>query len=162
MWHMEIGDAVAGVISVAAIILVFGIWFKLRSLQKKYNDMMGKSGVTNLQDVMIELQQKINSLQESYSEHNRTIRYILDRLGEMKGNIAIQRYNAFGDHGSDLSFSIAIVDDSLNGVVFTGIHGREESYTYGKPLERGESKYSLSPEERKAISLAQSKSNNRV
>ena len=72
------------------------------------------------------------------------------------------RYNAFNESGSDLSFSIAIVDDQLDGLVFTSIHGREETYCYGKPIVKGESKYPLSPEEIQVINSARSKSQNHV
>jgi hypothetical protein len=68
--------------------------------------------------------------------------------------VAIIRYNAFGETGSDLSFSVAIVDDAQNGVVITSIFGREESRVYAKPLTAGTSTYPLSDEEQAAIRKA--------
>ncbi|MNC64127.1 hypothetical protein D3C75_1143020 [compost metagenome] len=69
----------------------------------------------------------------------------------MKSNVSIKRYNAFSQQGSDLSFSMAILDDEQDGVVLTGIHSREESYLYAKPVDKGQSSYTLSPEEKEVI-----------
>ncbi|MEW9107481.1 DUF4446 family protein, partial [Paenibacillus sp.] len=76
---------------------------------------------------------------------------------KMKSHVGIQRYNAFAERGSDLSFSIAWLNEEQDGVVITSIHGREHSYVYAKPVEKGQSTYSLSPEEKKAIEIAEAK-----
>ncbi|EOC99788.1 hypothetical protein L21TH_2187 [Caldisalinibacter kiritimatiensis] len=68
--------------------------------------------------------------------------------------VGIIRYNAFDDMGSDLSFSIALLDENLNGVVISTIFGRNESNTYAKPIIEGKSKYNLSVEELQAIDKA--------
>ena len=61
--------------------------------------------------------------------------------------VAIMRYKAFEDVGSDLSFSVAILDDNNDGIILTGIYGRNESTTYAKPIDKGISRYDLSEEE---------------
>lgn len=72
----------------------------------------------------------------------------------MKSKVAMKRYNAFGERGNDLSFSLAILDDNHSGIVLSSLHNRENSYIYAKPLEKGESPYPLSPEEKEVIALA--------
>ncbi|MNC83530.1 hypothetical protein D3C75_1375330 [compost metagenome] len=49
---------------------------------------------------------------------------------------------------------MAILNDYRDGVVLTGIHSREQTFMYAKPLTKGESTYALSPEEKKVIELA--------
>ncbi len=73
----------------------------------------------------------------------------------------VKRYNAFSDTGSDLSFSVALVDDTQTGIVLSSIYGREESRTYGKPVVNGESAYPLTDEEADVLSLAPSASGRR-
>ena len=68
--------------------------------------------------------------------------------------IGIVRYSAFKDTGSDLSFAVALLDENNNGVVFNGIYSREMSNIYAKPVENGNSKYTLSNEETEAIEKA--------
>ena len=143
-------------------IITFILWRKVNTLKRKYDAMIDHSGVANLEDVIAGLQQKLSANQEMNLEHAQSIVRMKSKISELKGNVVMQRYNAFSESGSDQSFSIAFVDDQLDGLVFTVIHGREETYSYGKPLVNGESKYALSPEERQVINLAQSKSQNHV
>lgn len=71
---------------------------------------------------------------------------------------SVDRYNAFDDQGSDLSFSVAFLDDEQNGVVMSSIYGRQESRTYAKPVQRGVSRYPLTDEETSVISQVASTS----
>jgi len=68
--------------------------------------------------------------------------------------IGIYRYNAYQDTGSDLSFTLAILDESNNGVVLNGIYSREMSNIYAKAVEKGTSIHTLSEEEKEAIQKA--------
>ena len=69
-------------------------------------------------------------------------------------HLAVVRYDAFGDMGGHLSWSLALVDEGGNGVVLTSIHGRSEARTYAKPLAAWKSDQQLSPEEVEAITAA--------
>jgi hypothetical protein len=64
------------------------------------------------------------------------------------------RYDAFGDMGGHLSWSLALLDDSGNGVVLTSIHGRSDARTYAKSVSAWASEQQLSPEEEEAITHA--------
>jgi uncharacterized protein YlxW (UPF0749 family) len=69
-------------------------------------------------------------------------------------NVAVIRYDAFTDTGGQLSWSMALLDDSGSGVVVTSIQGRNESRTYAKNVAGWTSETQLSPEEEDAISNA--------
>jgi hypothetical protein len=69
-------------------------------------------------------------------------------------HLAVVRYDAFGDMGGHLSWSLALLDDAGNGVVLTSIHGRSDARTYAKTVTAWASEQQLSPEEDEAISLA--------
>ena len=64
------------------------------------------------------------------------------------------RYDAFGDMGGHLSWSLALLDDSGHGVVLTSIHGRSDSRTYAKSVSAWSCEQQLSPEEQEAIEHA--------
>ncbi|MNH41187.1 hypothetical protein D3C79_1026350 [compost metagenome] len=96
---------------------------------------------------MTQQQETTKKLQLQLSDVQTTI-------PQQKAKIGVHRYNAFAEQGSDLSFSIAIVNDQKDGAVISSIHSREASYVYAKPLEKGESSYTLTPEEKKAVSDA--------
>ena len=65
--------------------------------------------------------------------------------------VKLMRYNAFADTGSDLSYSLSLLDENNNGVVLSSIYGREDNRTYAKPIENGKSTYNLSEEEKKVL-----------
>lgn len=69
-------------------------------------------------------------------------------------HLSVVRYDAFGDMGGHLSWSLALLDDSGTGVVLTSIHGRSEARTYAKPVAGWASDQQLSPEEAEAIDNA--------
>ena len=66
------------------------------------------------------------------------------------------RYDAFGDMGGHLSWSMALLDDGGDGVVLTSIHGRSEARTYAKNVAAWTANQQLSPEEEEAITYARS------
>jgi hypothetical protein len=69
-------------------------------------------------------------------------------------HLAVVRYDAFGDMGGHLSWSLALLDDAGDGVVLTSIHGRSDSRTYAKNVAAWTSDQQLSPEEDQAIAHA--------
>jgi len=68
-------------------------------------------------------------------------------------HLAVVRYDAFGDMGGHLSWSMALLDDGGNGVVLTSIHGRSEARTYAKNINAWSCDQALSPEEEEAVKL---------
>jgi hypothetical protein len=69
-------------------------------------------------------------------------------------HLAVVRYDAFGDMGGHLSWSMALLDDGGDGVVLTSIHGRSDSRTYAKNVAAWAASSQLSPEEEEAINFA--------
>jgi hypothetical protein len=74
--------------------------------------------------------------------------------GDALRHLAVVRYDAFGDMGGHLSWSLALLDDAGDGVVLTSIHGRSDARTYAKRISAWSSDQQLSPEEEDAISHA--------
>jgi uncharacterized protein YlxW (UPF0749 family) len=68
--------------------------------------------------------------------------------------LAVVRYDAFGDMGGRLSWSMAMLDDGGNGVVVTSIHGRSDARTYAKSVVAWSGDQQLSPEESDAVQQA--------
>lgn len=59
----------------------------------------------------------------------------------------MKRFNAFEDVGSDLSFSMALLDGEGNGLILTSLYGREETRTYAKKVMGGAPATRISAEE---------------
>ncbi len=128
---------------------------KTKSIIKKYNGLMKKLGNgTNLETMIRQYIEKV----EKVDVKNKEVLEYCDRLDQKLikciQKVGMVRYNAFEDTGSDLCFAIALLDFEDTGVVINGIYSRDGSSTYAKPVEKGESKYTLSTEEVQAIDMA--------
>jgi hypothetical protein len=75
-------------------------------------------------------------------------------IDESLRRVAVLRYDAFGDMGGMLSWSIALLDEQGDGVVITSIAGRSETRTYAKSLTAGRAEHGMSPEEERVVRAA--------
>jgi Protein of unknown function (DUF4446) len=69
-------------------------------------------------------------------------------------DVAIVRYDALSEGAGQLSFSLALLNATGDGVVLSSINGRAETRTYAKPVVAGEGGLELSPEEAQAVHTA--------
>lgn len=146
--------AFLAVMVIFLLIIVLAQSVRLSRLRKRYERMMAGAGVEDLESLLLNLKMQTDSVEDEQEEQRRMMTLIEQRQRMAKTKLGIKRYNAFSDQGSDLSFSFALLDELDNGIVISGLHNRDSSYVYAKPLEQGESKYTLSPEEKEAIELA--------
>ena len=148
IYYIEI---VLGLAVAFLLLLAFYIIAEMRisKLRDRYNKLtMGIDGAN------IKNRKKIISIQEEVQSINEEMKNIDTRLKFAVQKVGFIRYNAFADMGSELSFSIAFLDEFLNGFVLTSIYGREQSISYAKPIKDGKSTFPLSAEEIQAIDRA--------
>ena len=127
----------------------------LKKLRESYSKFMNKLGNGNDLEQMI--RNYIDKVEKTDERNEEIINYCKKMDNDIKGctqKIGIVRYNAFKDTGSDLSFTLALLDKYNNGVVLNGIYARDSSNIYAKPVKNGESNYVLSNEEKEAIRIA--------
>ncbi|AFC34043.1 hypothetical protein PM3016_7477 [Paenibacillus mucilaginosus 3016] len=141
----------ASLVIVVFLVALIALWVKLNKLRKKYTRMMGGMGDMDMETIVARLQDQWEGQAERSHAMEQELQRIRQRMTSMKSNVGVYRYNAFAETGSDLSFSVAILDDSRSGVVLSGIHSRDNTYLYAKPIDSGTSKYVLTPEEKEAI-----------
>ena len=89
----------------------------------------------------------IAKLEERLAVVERAYRRDVHRVGFI-------RYNSFDDVGSDLSFTLALLNNDGDGVVLTNIYSREETRTYGKAVRKFVPQQGASKEEQSAIAMA--------
>lgn len=146
------------ILLVAMLLLVFLYIMnvvKLSKLRNSYKIFMKKLGNGNNIDEM--LKSYIKEV-EDVKENQKDIKLHFDKIEENL-NICVQkiglvRYSAFKDTGSDLSFTLALLNQYNDGIVLNGIYSREMSNIYAKPISKGTSTYTLSEEEKEAINRA--------
>ncbi|HUN37754.1 MAG TPA: DUF4446 family protein [Trebonia sp.] len=69
-------------------------------------------------------------------------------------DVAVIRYDALQEMSGQLSFSLALLNSSGDGIVLSSINGRAETRTYAKIVMAGRGEQQLSPEEEEAIRVA--------
>jgi len=111
----------------------------------------GEKNIEELLDIIIDRTELINSKNKDIEKR---ISSIEDSLLNCIQKVGVIRYNAFDNMGSDLSYSIALLDNKNNGIIISGIYSRDSSSTYAKPIVNGKSKYALSDEEVQALDEA--------
>ena len=143
------------VVLVILIILYITNLIKLRKINENYIKFVKKIGNGNNIDEM--LREYINSV-ENVKNTNKEISNYCENIDKKVSTciqkVGIVRYNAFKDTGSDLSFTLALLNEYNDGVVLNGIYSREMSNIYAKPVKDGKSTYVLSEEEKEAINKA--------
>ena len=143
----------------AFILLLFiaflGLLVSNLKIKSKYDKFMKKLGNgKNLEEDLENFMYKVDRVEKQNAEIMAFCKNLDDNLSNCIQKVGIVRYSAFRDTGSDLSFAVALLDDKNTGVVFNGIYSREMSNIYAKPVEKGNSKYTLSNEELQAIDRA--------
>ena len=134
------------------VVIIQGL--RISRLQRRMQRFFSKSDGGNIEATLVRLLDQLEESKKKQDELQFALGRMQQKMASQSGNLAVLRYNAFGDIGSDLSFSIALLDDQQNGVVVTSIYGREESRIYAKPIEGGNSVYNLSEEELAVIKKA--------
>ncbi len=140
------------VVILMVMVLSLFIWniimsVKLSALNSKYKKFMRGSTGKNFEGMLMDHMSEMESAVERVNIISEELISLKNQTDKCLQRFNIIRYNAFSDTGSDLSFSIAMLDTYNDGFIITGIYGRNESITYAKPIEKGISKYPLSVEE---------------
>ena len=128
---------------------IFSIWFF--SFFKKLTKTTGENDI-------VKILNKILKIQDENSESVKALEKEIKRI-DWEGKrhvqkVGIIRFNPFKEIGGDHSFSLAILDGDLSGVIITCLHTRERTRVYMKAILKGKSEFELSAEEKKALEKA--------
>ena len=146
-----------GVIVLIMLGIMINQALKLNYMKKRYRKMMAGVDGANLERMLmghIDEVKKVVEKNEQLDAENKRIDALLQTAITRVG---VVRFRAFDDMGSDLSYAVALLDSHNNGVILSSIFGREDSRSYVKPIENGNSSYTMTEEEEKALNDAMSK-----
>ena len=148
------------ILGIVTIILFIALLVSNMKLKEKYKKFMHKLGNgKNLEEDLENFMYKVDRVEKQNVQITNFCKNLDEDLSKCIQKIGIVRYSAFKDTGSDLSFAVALLNEENSGVVFNGIYSREMSNIYAKPVEKGNSSYTLSEEEAEAIRKAINSSN---
>lgn len=144
------------------IVIVSVLILQYKKLNKRYIDFMGKLGEGDkVEKILSEYLNIVKETSDRIKDQEEKLKGLEMNMKKCIQKVGLIRYNAYGDTGSDLSFTMALMDADENGVVVNGLYSRESSSIFAKPLVKGDTKYNLSAEEIQAIDIARTSSNQR-
>lgn len=141
----------------ADLVLLAGVYVLFRQLYiMRRNVTILKRGVdgSSLLEKVASQAVQIQDLYRLLGEHAAEKDYLAEVLAGSLQRVAVVRFDAFDDMGGKLSYSVAMLDDNGDGVIFTSIYGRNENRTYAKAVKNGRASHVLSREEEEALRRA--------
>lgn len=104
-------------------------------------------------DVLLDRISGIDAATKTVEQLAELVQATRDDVAHSLRHVAVVRYDAFRDLSGRLSFSVALLDDSGDGMIMTSLHGRSETQFIAKGVTKG-SDEGLSPEEQQAVEYA--------
>ncbi|MGE5404321.1 MAG: DUF4446 family protein [Candidatus Saccharibacteria bacterium] len=146
-----------GIILLLILIFIFIIFVRTRNQKKLlnyYKTLMANYGEGDLEQLLSNIAKIEETNKSNINDLNTRLKYVENKIPSNISKVNFVRYSAFPDVGGDQSFSIALLDDNGNGIVLTGIHGRQETRVYAKGISAYSSEHMLSDEEKMVVNRA--------
>lgn len=148
-------------------IALFTIFFIINliigmSNSSKINTLMDYSNDGDIITALKDYYDKVEDLAKIVNNSTDTV--LLQRLSECENqtNISIKKigivnFDAFDDVKGNLSFSLAMLNNSNDGIILTSLFGHNSCNTYVREIKNGETSIKLLEEEKEALSKAKNK-----
>lgn len=145
---------------IASTILLFvGVYWlymlekRLKAMEERYQKILALAEDTD-QATIVQFLTRLDEQEKRLGQAEGVLRSFGDILPHTIQGHGVVRYSAFENVGGDQSFSLALVDAHGNGAMLSGLHRRDDTRVYAKPLTQWRSSYSLSAEEQQALGRA--------
>ena len=144
-----------GAAALALVALIFALLSLLAMRKLRVGQLtVLADGKVDLVDFAVSLQARIDDLHKAVDEIASALTRVDKRIDGALSNVALVRYDAYGDRGGHQSATMAMLDSARSGIVLSVIQGRDYARIYVKELDRGNCAITLSPEEEEAIRRA--------
>lgn len=156
LWQIiEINSSIIILVLAVIIFLLFIsqviLFRRFKDVNRRYRLLTRGPSGADLEEILQNYAGDVKKLKAKEQELKREQDILKEQVAQCVHNPGLIRFNAFDNMGSDLSFSMALLDRRGDGVVLTGLYGRDETRVYAKPIRKGTSDYSLADEEVKAV-----------
>lgn len=108
----------------------------------------------NLEEILLAIKTNIKNHEKKHKITEDSILKIEEQLTKTYQRAGLTRYNAYGDEGGNLSFSLTLLDGTNSGIIITSMHGRDQNRVYTKQVIQGQSQQGLSQEETDSLNHA--------
>ena len=137
------------VTTLALLVLVLLIQTVL--LTRRIGALTKGSGAASLESTITDTHTRVTKLEERSKTVEAALNNLDQRIGTAVRSVVVRRFDPFENAGGQQSFATALLDESGNGVVISGIHARDSVRVYAKDVKGFISERELSTDEQKAI-----------
>lgn len=157
-------DLLYGSMAFSLVALIFGIWGMAgaASVRRRYLRTFGEEHPENVEQLIATLHERLDAAIDRFDAVSGRLDGLDMKAAQSMNRIGLVRFNPFMDTGSDQSFSVALLNDRGDGLILTSLWGRDEVRLYAKPVDKHESRYVLSQEEKQALDMARNARNSQV
>lgn len=136
-------------IILAILLLVLAGWivYLEMRLKKFFEGSKGK----DLESILVSVKEELNRMKTKEEEQEKTLRAMENKIKKSVQHVKTLRFNPFDDSGSNQSFAVALLDEEGSGVTLSSLYSRDKVGIYAKPVEKYQSEFSLSEEEKEVI-----------
>ena len=127
---------------------------RIHKLEERYAHFFAEAPVDSLESWLQKTYEDVQLLSRQVGENKKLLADLSNLSKDAITRVGVVRFNAFEQHGPDLSFSVALLNENGSGMVLTSIFGDHESRVYAKSIKNGTSTYPLSVEEKNVLSIA--------
>ena len=145
----------AGGLALVALVWALAVTVQLRRLRAAQAIVLGDHGQRDVVEHAAELHDAFRALRDHVEAVHGTID---ERLADAEARLdhaiafrGIVRFDAYNEMSGRQSSSIALLDTTGSGIVFTSIHHRDQARVYAKQVHEGRSEIELAPEEQEAV-----------
>lgn len=153
---MSLTDATALPVAAAALALlaiVLGV-AALVSHRRTVRRLLGVLARKDMPAALAQVAAGIEPLAERLAVLERSQRSFQEREPHRVSAPGLVHFQAYGNDGPPLSFSVVLLDGRRDGVILTSLYGRDQVRLYAKPIHAGLSAVELAAEEAAALTLA--------
>lgn len=147
-------NAVIPILLVAFFLWLLGLTVVFYRLLYHYKRIAGRSSGGDILKLIETVLNKEDNILSQIKSLNSEIARLDKHLVKPIQKVGVVRFNPFKESGGDHSFSLSMLNLDEDGFILTGLHTRDRTRFYLKPVSAGESKVELSAEEEKSLKIA--------
>ncbi|WP_238473256.1 DUF4446 family protein [Desulforamulus profundi] len=141
LWQIiEINSSIIILVLAVIIFLLFIsqviLFRRFKDVNRRYRLLTRGPSGADLEEILQNYAGDVKKLKAKEQELKREQDILKEQVAQCVHNPGLIRFNAFDNMGSDLSFSMALLDRRGDGVVLTGLYGRDETRIYAKPIRK--------------------------
>ena len=153
-WNLVVFFVPFAALVVALLALIFSI-----VMQTRVRRIFRSANVPDIERLLKLHTKTLEDFVKFQAESTGYMKLLDSRIKKKTTSAATIRFNPFQGEGvgGNQSFSVSLADEEGNGVVITSMHMRERTNVFAKPLQKWQSEYELTDEEKKAIESSKTK-----